>query len=455
MAKKEVQFSSKIGLIAATVGSAVGLGNIWRFPAEVQSNGGSSFLLVYILCVFILGIPVMLSEFALGRGGGSDAAGSFIKLGARKGWQAVGYLVILASYMILCFYTVVGGWTFEYMVQSVTGHLYQPVEGVGDVKTMFTLRMDEFITSVWNPLINTYIMIGLTLAVLLGGVQKGIERVSNVLMPVLFTLLLVFCVTSLTLPGASEGMEFFFRPDFSKISLSMVLSALGQAFFSLSLGMGILITYASYFPKDANLTRTAFTVSILDLLVAVLMGIIIFPAVLSFGLENESFRGATLVFVTLPEVFSHMPGTRIWSTLFFMLLLVAALTSIISIAEVSVKFLCDRFRMRRRNACFVVMAPLFLFSTLCSLSMGSLDNIQILGRNIFDFLDYLTSEYMLTIGAMATCIYMGWFAPKGLLIDELTNRGTLRSNLGPFFLFVIRWIAPVLIGVILFSNIFK
>lgn len=454
MAKK-VQFSSKIGLIAATVGSAVGLGNIWRFPAEVQANGGSSFLLVYVLCVFILGIPVMLSEFALGRGGGSDAAGSFVKLGARKGWQAVGYLVILASYLILCFYTVVGGWTFEYMVQSITGHLYQPVAGVTDVKGMFTAHMNEFIADDWNPLINTYIMIGLTLAVLLGGVQKGIERVSNVLMPVLFTLLLAFCIVSLTLPEAQKGVEFFFKPDFSKISMSMILSALGQAFFSLSLGMGILITYASYFPKRANLTRTAFIVSILDLLVAVLMGIIIFPAVLSFGLENESFQGATLVFVTLPQVFNHMPGTQIWSTLFFLLLLVATLTSIISIAEVSVKFLCDRFKMRRRNACFVVLMPLFLFSSICSLSMGSLSHIQILGRNIFDFLDNLTSEYMLTIGAMATCIYMGWFAPKGLLIDELTNRGSMRSNLGPFFLFVIRWVAPVLIGIILFSNIFK
>lgn len=451
MAKK-AQFSSRVGLIAATVGSAVGLGNVWRFPAEVQANGGASFLLLYIICVLLLGIPVMLAEFALGRGGGSDAAGSFARLGAGKGWQAVGWLAILASYLILCFYTVVGGWTLEYLIQSVTGHLYEPVPGADSIKGQFTARMNEFITQDWNPLLNTYGMIVMTLLVLLGGVQKGIERVSNILMPVLFVLLLIFCGFALTLPKAAEGLTFFFRPDFSKLSGSVLLSALGQAFFSLSLGMGILITYSSYFPKDARLTRTAFTVSLLDLLVAVLMGVIIFPAVVSFDLGGESLRGATLVFVTLPEVFSRMPATQLWSALFFLLLLVASLTSIISIAEVSVAFLCDRFRMRRRSACFAVLLPLFIFSSLCSLSMGTLSVVRIAGLTIFDFLDTITSQYMLTVAAFFTCIYMGWFAPRGLFKDELTNGGAIRSRLAPVFLFAIRWIAPVLIAFVLVSN---
>lgn len=454
MAKK-AQFSSRIGLIAATVGSAVGLGNVWRFPAEVQANGGASFLLIYVLCVLLLGIPVMLAEFALGRGGGSDAAGSFLKLGAAKPWQGVGWIAIAASYLILCFYTVVGGWTLEYFIQSVTGTLYAPVEGVDTLKGMFTARMNEFITTDAAPLLNTYGVIVITLVVLLAGVQKGIERVSNVLMPVLFALLLMFCLFALTLPKAAEGLEYFFHPDFSKITGTVVLSALGQAFFSLSLGMGILITYASYFPKDANLTRTAFTVSLLDLLVAVLMGVIIFPAVVSFDLGGESLRGATLVFVTLPEVFSQMHLTRLWSALFFLLLLVASVTSIISVAEVSVAFLVDRFKVRRRNACFAVLLPLFGLSALCSLSMGSLSWLTIAGRTIFDFLDYVTSAYMLTIAALLTCVYMGWFAPKGLFMDELTNGGKLRSRLAPVMLMAVKWFCPLLIAAVLLSEFVK
>ncbi|MDE6403641.1 MAG: sodium-dependent transporter, partial [Muribaculaceae bacterium] len=299
----KAKFSSKIGLIAATVGSAVGLGNVWRFPAEVQENGGAAFLLVYVLCVIVLGIPVMLSEFSLGRAGGSDAVGTFKILSPKRPWWLTGVIGLVASYLILCFYMVVAGWTLEYTVQSVTGELYKPVEGM-DLQGSFASHMQDYIEGSYSPLIFTYIMIALNLAILVGGVSKGIERISNLLMPLLFLLLLIFCCVSLSLPGASKGLSYFFNPDFSKITPKVIINALGQAFFSLSLGMGILITYAAYYPKGADLRKTAFTVSALDLLVAVLMGIIIFPAVLSFGLEGESLRGITLVFVTLPEVFN-------------------------------------------------------------------------------------------------------------------------------------------------------
>ena len=322
----KAKFSSKIGIVAATVGSAVGLGNVWRFPAEVQENGGAAFLLVYIACVFLLGIPVMLSEFSLGREGGADAVGTFRKLSPGRPWWLTGLLGVLASYMILCFYMVVAGWTFEYMIQSVTGNLYAPVDGM-DAAGGFTTRMQQYIEGDIAPLIYTFIMIALNLAILLGGVQKGIERISNVLMPILFLLLVIFCCVSLSLPGASGGLKYFFSPDFSKITPTVIINALGQAFFSLSLGMGVLITYASYFPSSAKLTKTAFTVSVLDLLVALMMGIIIFPAVVSFGLEGESLRGLTLVFVTLPEVFNRMELTELWSALFFFTLSVAAITS--------------------------------------------------------------------------------------------------------------------------------
>lgn len=448
------QFGSRIGLIAATVGSAVGLGNVWRFPAEVQSGGGAAFLMVYILCILLLGIPVMLAEFSLGRACGTDAIGAFRHLSKKTHWWLIGALAILTSYLILCFYMVVAGWTFEYMWQSVTGYLYSPVMTDGNTYDMqFTTRMHEFIQNDTAPLVNTYIMIGLNLAILIGGIRKGIERISNVLMPLLFILLVIFCGVSLSLPRAEEGLKFFLNPDLSCITPGICLRALGQAFFSLSLGMGILITYSAYYPHTTNLTRTAVTVSLLDLLVAIMMGIIIFPAITSFGMEDHSLAGPTLVFVTLPEVFARMGNASLWSGLFFLLLTVAALTSTISIAEVSVKFIQDRFRMSRVKSCLIVILPLFVLSALCSLSQGSLSHITILGYNIFDFLDSLTSNVMLPAGSLMLCIYMGWYAPKNLLMSELTNNGDLQNRAAPVIRLIIRFVAPVLIAWILISPI--
>ncbi|MCM1349192.1 MAG: sodium-dependent transporter [Firmicutes bacterium] len=453
MAKKSSQFATKIGLIAATVGSAVGLGNIWRFPAEVQANGGAAFLLVYVLCVLILGIPVMLAEFALGRAGRSDAVGAFKNLGASRPWWLVGGLAILASYLILSFYMVVAGWTIEYLWQSITGGLFDhSVVPAGE--NNFAYKMELFIARPVAPLVNTFIMIVINLIVLLGGVQKGIERMSNVMMPLLFLILLIFLGESLTLPGAAKGVEFFLNPDFSKITPGVVLNALGQAFFSLSLGMGILITYSSYFPKNTNLPRTALTVAVLDMIVAIMMGLIIFPAVTSFGLQGDDMRGAALVFITLPEVFEQMHFTRLWAILFFLLLSVAALTSTISIAEVSVAFIRDRFRIARWNACLVVLLPLFVFSALCSLSMGPLESVRIAGFNIFDFLDNVATNIMLPVGSIFLCIYVGWFAPKNMLHNQLTNNCTIRSMLYAPVLAIIRYVAPLLIALVLFSYFF-
>lgn len=453
MNNKKVSFSSKVGLVAATVGSAVGLGNIWRFPGEVADGGGAAFLIVYIACVFLLGIPVMVSEFAIGRAGGSDVVGVFRNLSPGKKWWIGGMLAVFASYLVLCFYMVVAGWTLEYLWQSVTGNLYatDAVASVVDYKAQFASRMHDYIQEDWGPLINTYIMIGFNLIVLMAGVQKGIERMSNLLMPMLFLILLIFCGVSLSLPAAGDGLRYFFQPDFSRLTPQVVISALGQAFFSLSLGMGILVTYASYFPKDTKLTRTAITVSVLDLLVAVLMGVIIFPAVMSFGLQGEAVQGTTLVFVTLPEVFAMMPLTQLWSVLFFLLLFVAALTSTISIAEVSVAFLQDRLNFSRVKACLVVLLPLFLFSTLCSLSLGRLNDMLIFGKTIFDFVDMLATNICLPIVAMITCVYLGWFAPKGLLKDQMSNGGRLRTWVIHPVLFVIKWLAPLLILLILVS----
>lgn len=453
------QFGSKIGLIAATVGSAIGLGNVWRFPAETQANGGAAFLLLYIACVFILGVPVMLAEFSLGRGGRSDAVGVFQKLTPGKPWWIIGAVAIIASYLILCYYMVVAGWTAEYLWQSLTGNLYDvgaALEGEGDLAqadAAFASRMSQYICSDIPPLIFTFAVIVVNIFVLLGGVQKGIERLSNIMMPLLFVLLLALCCVTLSLPGASAGLEFFLAPDFSKIDAGTVINALGQTFFSLSLGMGILITYSSYYPANTRLTKTSVIVSLMSLLVAVMMGCIIFPAVTTFGLDRHPLEGATLVFVTLPEVFSQLGATQLWSIVFFLLLFVAALTSTVSIAEVSIAFMQDHFKMSRVKACLLVMLPLFALSSLCSLSFGSLSDMKIFGLTIFDALDAFTTNVLLPLVSMGVCIYVGWFAPRGLLKNEISNQGTIKSRITAVVLPIIRYLAPLLIAAIMVSKL--
>jgi NSS family neurotransmitter:Na+ symporter len=449
----KVQFATKIGLIAATVGSAVGLGNVWRFPVLAQSNGGAAFLLIYIACVFILGIPVMMAEFSLGRGGQSDAVGSFMNVTPGKKWWMAGAIAIIASYLILCYYMVVAGWTMEYLWNSITGDLYSAANSSGVTDgSQFTTKMKEYIVDDINPLIFTYIMIAANFVVLMCGVKKGIERLSNILMPMLFVLLIIFGCVSLSLPKAEEGLKFFLNPDFSKINGTVIINAMGQAFFSLSLGMGILITYASYYPKTTILSRTAVTVSLLDMTVAIMMGIIIFPAVTSFGLTGESLAGPSLVFSTLPEVFAQMPLTQLWSILFFLFLMVAALTSTISIAEVSIAFMQDRFKLSRIKACLIVIAPLFLFSSLCSLSQGSLGNMTIAGYTLFDLFDTVATNILLPTASILLCIYMGWVAPKSFFKGQLTNQGTVTSRVFHIVLFIVRFVAPILIGTILITH---
>lgn len=449
----KTQFGSKVGLIAATVGSAVGLGNVWRFPAEAQANGGAAFLIIYIVCVIILGIPVMLGEFCLGRGTGRDAVASFRKLAPRKRWWIAGAIAILASYLILSFYMVVAGWTLEYFWQSMTGELYNGVATSG-MENNFQHQLDRYIGGTWEPLLATYVVIAINILILMNGVQKGIEKMSNVMMPLLFLLLVFFCIASLTLPKAPEGLRYFFSPDFSKINATTFVNALGQAFFSLSLGMGILITYAAYYPKKTNLVNTAVTVSALDLTVALLMGIIIFPAVMSFGLDGEALEGATLVFVTLPEVFASMPFTRFWSALFFLLLLVAAVTSTIALSEVTIAYVMQRLKTGRKKACLIVLLPLVALSSLCSLSQGPLSHIRLFHLNIFDFLDTVATNLMLPGASILTCLFLGWILPKTFLRNELTNKGRVNRLTAKGIIWVVKYAAPILIAVILAAKFF-
>lgn len=451
----EKKFSTRLGVIAATAGSAVGLGTIWRFPAEVEENGGAAFLLVYIICMFALGIPVMLAEFSLGRGGQSDVVGVFKKLVPGSGWKYAGWLAVLSSYLILGFYMVVEGWTIEYLWESITGNLYDGISTVGDMSGRFHAKMEQYICTDFRPLMFTYVAIIVNFGVLAAGVQKGIERLSNIMMPVLFVLLLIFAGVALSFDNAGTGLKYFFHPDFSAITPGVVLSALGQTFFSLSLGMGILITYGAYYPKDVNMPKTSVIVCAMVVLVAILMGIIIFPSIASFGLDLSEIRGTALVFVTLPEVFLQMPLSRLWSILFFVLLLVAALTSTVSVAEVSIAFLENRFKMKRMPAVLSILAPLIIFSGICSLSYGSLGDIRIAGMNLFDFIDNLATNIMLPIVSIATCIFMGWFAPKDFFRNELTNDGSICTRLYPTVLFIVRYLAPLLVLMIFISGFFN
>lgn len=442
------QFSSKLGLVAATVGSAVGLGNIWRFPAETQSNGGAAFLLLYVVCVMLLAVPVMLAEFSLGRGSRSDAIGSFKVLTPHSKWWIVGVLSVLVSFLISAYYLVVAGWTLEYLVESITGALY-----AGDgAKSSFMDKMDTYIYADWRPLLYTLILVAINVGVLMGGVQKGIERLSNVMMPLLFVILVAMLGVTLTLPDASAGVRYFLEPDFSKIDARTIISALGQALFSMSVGMGILVTYASYYPADTKLGKTSVTVAFTSVLVAVLVGLIIFPAVTSFGLQGEELKGTTLVFITLPEVFAGLPFPALWSSLFFLLLFVAALTSTVSICEVPIAMLEQRAGMSRRKAVLTVMGALIPFSVLCSLSMGSLSGFTVFGLNIFSLLDNVTTNIMLPVVAFLLCLYMGWVAPGKILRNQLTNDGTLRAAYTPLVLWAIRVFAPIALILILIYN---
>ena len=442
---KRATFGSKIGVILATVGCAVGLGNIWRFPYMLGENGGAAFLLVYISCILFLGIPVMITEFFIGRYSRKNAAGAFKVMAPGTKWSVIGYNGVTAAFLILGYYAVVSGWTLEYIVQAFSGSLE------GKNATDFADEFTAFSTGVFRPILWTVVFIALTHIIIVSGVKEGIERASKVMMPMLFLILIALCVRSITLPGASEGLTFLFNPDFSKIDSSVVLSAMGQAFFSLSIGMGCLITYASYFGKQTNLQTTALQVTILDTLVAVLAGVMIFPAVFSFGIEPTT--GPELVFITLPNVFEQLPFGNIWSFVFFVLLALAALTSTISLHEVSTAYVHEEYHVSRKKAAVIVSIGVTILGILSSLSMGLLKSYTLFGLNFFNLLDFVTAKIMLPLGGMMICIFTAKRVDKLLLKEEVTNHGTIRFYFFSTYVFFVKYIAPIGIGLIFFNEL--
>lgn len=448
MQKSErVNFGGKISAILAAAGSAVGLGNVWRFPYEAGNHGGAAFILVYLACVFLLGMPIMIAEFTVGRHAKASTGKAFAALAPGTQWKWIGYLGVLAGLLVLGYYSVVAGWTLEYIVISL-GNGFSG-KGPDDFVAAFqTFSQDPF-----RPLLWLVVFLLVTHFIIVRGVKDGIEKSSKIMMPVLFVLIVVLATCSVSLPGAGKGLEFLLKPDFSKVDGGVFLGAMGQAFFSLSLGMGCLSTYASYFNADAHLGKTALSVGLIDTMVAILAGLIIFPAAFSVGIQPDA--GPSLIFITLPNVFQQAFGgipalAMIFSLMFYLLLALAALTSTISLHEVVTAFLNERFNLPRNRAAVWVTLFCLVSGVLSSLSLGVWDT-KFWGLSFFDLLDFVTAKLMLPLSGLLVCLFVGWYLKRSLSYDELTNYGLQKAPYLTVYMFILRYVAPVAI-ILIFVN---
>ncbi|HJD94195.1 MAG TPA: sodium-dependent transporter [Bacteroides togonis] len=443
-------FGSKLGVILASAGSAVGLGNIWRFPFETGNHGGAAFILIYLGCVLFFGIPIMVAEFSIGRHSRANTAGAYQKLAPGTHWRWVGRMGVLAGFLILGYYSVVAGWTLEYIVQAGTNTFAR--QSAND----FIASFNGFVAHPWRPALWMLVFMLMTHFIIVKGVERGIEKSSKIMMPMLFLLLIVLAVCSVSLPGAGAGIEFLLKPDFSKVDGNVLLGAMGQAFFSLSLGMGCLCTYASYFRNDTNLPKTALNVGWIDTMVAILAGFIIFPAAFSVGIQPDA--GPSLLFITLPNVFQQAFGNLPWlavilSIMFYVLLALAALTSTISLHEVVTAYLHEEFNLTRGRAAKLVTAGCTFLGVLCSLSLGVGKELTIFGLTLFDLFDFLTAKIMLPLGGFFIAIFTGWYLDKRIVWEEVSNNGTLPKVVYRIWLFLLKYIAPIGIGFIFINEL--
>lgn len=437
---ERVNFGSRIGAILAAAGSAVGLGNVWRFPYETGNHGGAAFILVYLGCVFIFGLPIMIAEFTIGRRSKACTGGAYDALAPGTLWKWVGYLGVLTGFLILGYYSVVAGWTLEYIWQALAGGF------AGKSSEDYVVMFQDFSQHPFRPLLWLFVILFITHWVVVKGVKDGIEKSSKIMMPLLFILIVLLAACSISLPGSEKGLEFLLKPDFSKVTPDVFLGAMGQAFFSLSLGMGCLSTYASYFGKKTNLGQTAMSVGLIDTFVAVLSGLIIFPAAFSVGIQPDA--GPSLIFITLPNVFQQAFAgvpllAAVCSAAFYVLLALAAITSTISLHEVSTAFLHEKFRFTRSRAAVLVTSGAMLVGVMSSLALGEWSAFRICGLNMFDALDFLTAKIMLPVGGMFAALFVGWIIRKDIVKGEVTNYGTLRAPYYPVYRFILRFVAPV------------
>ena len=430
-------------------GSAVGLGNLWRFPYLVGENGGAAFIILYIILSFVICLPIFISEFVIGRRSQENAYSAFRDLSGGSAWRWVGLFTIFVPMVVLSYYSVIGGWSIEYLLKSCT-FSFTGGASQASINTFFT----NFVTSTWGPLAVHTAFLFLTMLIVVVGIKDGIERFSKVMMPLLFLMVLSIAIYSLTLPGAMAGVDYLFNPDFSKITGKACAAALGQAFFSLSLGFGTILTYASYVDKKEDILFQSTATAASDLMFALVAGLAIMPAVFAFGISPQA--GPGLVFETLPYVFGQMPAGGLVAILFFLALLVAALTSSISMLEVAVAYLVEEKKIPRIWACVILFVICWVVGGLCSLSFGPLSHIKIDGGNIFDFFDNLSSNILMTLGSLLTVLFVGWRLKKTDVYDEFTNGGTLSRNAKIFGVlwFLIRYICPLAIAIIFLSGLF-
>ena len=439
--QKRAKFGSKLGMILATAGGAVGLGNVWRFPYMTGQNGGAAFILIYIGCILLLGLPCMISEFIIGRHAASNTARAYTKLSNGTAWKWVGFLGVLTGFLITGYYAVVSGWCLQYGVASAMGHLH----GTPDYfKSYFT----DFSTNPWKPVLWTVMILLFTHYVIIHGVRNGIERASKIMMPALFILLVAIVIASCLLPGAGKGIEFLLKPDFSKVTGDVFLGALGQSFYSMSIAMGCICTYASYYSRRTKLLNSAVQIGVIDTCVAILAGLMIFPAAFSVGVSPDS--GPSLIFITLPNVFEQafasMPMLGyVISLAFYLLLSVAALTSLISLHEVSTAFFQEELHISRSHAAMIVTGGCSLIGAICSLSLGEWSFLKVAGVDLFDVFDFVTGQIFLPVGGLLTCLFIGWYVPKKLVKDEFTNWGTTRGVFFGTYYFLIRFVCPLAI----------
>ena len=445
---KRDSFGSRFGALVAMAGSAVGLGNLWRFPYLVGENGGAAFIIVYVILSFAICLPIFVSEFVIGRRSQKNAYSAFRDLSGGSAWRWVGLFTIIVPLIVLSYYSVIGGWSIEYLLKSLT-FSFTGGESQSALSTMFS----DFVSSAWGPLlVHTGFLLVTTLIVMVG-IKDGIEKFSKVMMPMLFFIVIGIAIYSMTLPGAKAGLDYLFNPDFSKINGKAIAAALGQAFFSLSLGFGTIMTYASYVDKKENPLFQSVATASSDLMFALVAGMAIMPAVFAFGISPQT--GPGLVFETLPYVFGQMPAGGFIAILFFLALLVAAVTSSISMLEVGVAYLVEEKKISRIWACVILFAICWVVGAVCSLSFGPLSYIKIDGGNIFDFFDNLSSNILMTLGSLLTVLFVGWRLKKTDVYDEFTNGGTLSTNAKIFGVlwFLIRYICPLAIILIFVSGL--
>ena len=446
--KKRDGFTSNLGVLAATLGSAVGLGNIWKFPSLTGMNGGAAFLIVYLASTLLVGLPAMIAELTLGRAARANAVDAMVKLNPdkRKPWWLVAAAGVLAAFLIMAFYTEVAAWVFAYIFKSIGGGILSTDPAV--TSKAFT----DLITNPLQSLVWQWVVLAMITVIIIKGVSKGIERTTRRLMPILFFILIAICIRSLTLPGASQGLAFLFKPDFSKITAPVLLTAVGLSFFKLSTGMGTMITYGSYFREDQNIAGTAARVMLADLLVSILAGIAIFPAVFAFGFQPDA--GPSLLFITIPSVFASMPFGGVFMVLFFILAAIAATGAMLSLLEVPVAFLEERFKVSRPRATISVSVLLALFGATAALSNSTLANVTIMGKNFFDLYDFISSNLLLPMGGMFITIFVGWVWGFGKVQETLSNNGTLSNgSVNKALFFIIRFVTPVLLFVVLLSGL--